>query len=109
MDRRREPRLSTDAPARLTLLGRNPETLDAQIVNASGRGLRLIVDRRLPLNAPVRVYTEDTILLGETCYAVPEGDRWAVGLMLEQVLREVNELARLVDALLQRGFTSVSR
>lgn len=93
--------------AQVTLQNDQRVCLEAEVVNASGRGMRLLVDRRLPLNAPVQVRIDSRILLGEVCYSVAEGDRWAVGVTLEQVLADVNDLARLVDALLQRAFTSI--
>jgi len=105
MDRRREPRLPIGKPAVVKCLDGEREVFDAEIVNASGRGMRLLLDRRLPVNTPVQVVSDDWSALGEVCYSVAEGDRWAVGLALETSLTGISELANLVDALLQRAFT----
>jgi hypothetical protein len=88
MERRREPRFSAETPALVTLLGSEQERLEGRVVNASGRGLRLLLN--------------GYILLGEVCYSTPEGSEYAVGLALEQALAELTELARMVDSLLRQ-------
>ena len=100
MERRREERFEADKPASVTILGEDPISLSGNIANASGRGLRILVDRPIPVNSAVRIDVDDRLLLGEVCYSVPEGNGFAVGLFLEQVLHEVTDVARLVDAIL---------
>ena len=86
MDRRRESRFSTSQPAKVTVLGEWPESLEGSVTNLSGRGLRLRLQRPLPLNAAVRVDMNGSVLLGEVCYNAPDESGCAVGLMLDQVL-----------------------
>ena len=100
MERRQESRFETDQQVQVTLLGDNEVTLKARVVNTSRRGMRLILDRSLPLNAAVRIDGDDSILLGEVCYAGQQGAEYAVGLVLDQVLHELTDLTRLAEAIL---------
>jgi hypothetical protein len=100
MDRRREPRIDTDELALITLLGDHSATYCARIVNFSGRGMRLVLDRPLPRNAPIRVDWKDCLLLGEVCYNAEQDGEYAVGLMLDQSINGVSELAQLAQAAL---------
>lgn len=99
MDRRQEPRFETDQPAMVTLLGEGRFTRPGVIKNVSGRGMRVELDAPLPLNAAVRVDARDMMLLGEVCYCEPDGQAYALGIMLEQVLYESPGLLPLVHAL----------
>lgn len=67
----------------------------ARILDFSGRGMRLLVDRSLPSGAAVKVETEDALLLGETCYSLPTSGGFEVGLELQHSLNGLRELARL--------------
>ena len=109
MDRRAEPRVPTDLIARLTVLAEPSITVEGRVINASGRGLRILVDAPVPVNLPVRIDTGDSVLLGEICYCAPEGGHFGVGLQLDEVLAEVSELARHVDTLLGRGQADLAR
>ncbi len=107
MERRREERFETDRQAIVTVLDGDKTSIAGRVVNASGRGLRLLVDRPIPVNSPVRVDLDGQLLLGEVCYTAPEGADVAVGLSLDQVLHDVTEVAKLVDAILGEGFLPV--
>lgn len=109
MGKRREPRVSVDSSARVTVLGENPRTIDGRVVNASGRGLRLLLNSPLPVGAAVQVELGQTMLLGEVCYAVPEVRSYAVGLELDQMLSGLSELARQVDTLLEAPHSAPAR
>lgn len=99
MDRRHDPRFETSQEATITLLGDHPVSLPARVENLSGRGMRVIVDRKLLVSSPVRVDLNHSILLGEVCYVEQDGDRFAVGLVLDQVLHETPELKALIAAI----------
>jgi hypothetical protein len=62
VERRKEPRLKTARPVTLTVLGpeENPArpVMEAQVLDASGGGLRLRVPRAIPCGAPVKVDAE---------------------------------------------------
>ena len=98
MDRRREPRFETSQPARVRLLGEDPVTLLGVVRNMSGKGMRLSLDRGLPLDAAVRVELGTSVLLGEVCYCQPEDSGYSVGLVLDQVLHHAAGLRPLVEA-----------
>jgi len=100
MERRREPRFPADQPAMLMALGPQQHCLPARIVEVSGRGMRLLLPQPLKLDTPVRVDCADTMLLGEVCYCLREGDQFMVGLELEHSLANLSEIGRLVDSLL---------
>ena len=99
MDRRRHPRFDTDQPVSLTVLGAHATTLDGVVLNISGSGMRLMLDCRIPLNTAVRIDLGDSIFLGEVCYTEPAGDRFATGLVLDQVLQPSVGLEPLIQAL----------
>ena len=98
MDRRREPRFETEHPVQVTLLDEEEVTLDGRMVNISGCGLRLILDRAVPLNTAVRVDCVDSILLGEVCYVEQQDDAYAVGVSLDQAVNDLAQLAQLKEA-----------
>jgi hypothetical protein len=98
MERRREPRFDVDQEARVTLLGDEQVCLDARVVNMSGRGMSLLLDRPVAVNSLVRIDLKDAMLLGEVCYSVQQGERHAIGVNLEEVISNFTELARLAEA-----------
>ena len=100
MDRRREPRFETGQEAQITLLDEQPATMPARLENLSARGMRLITNQPLPVNSPVRVDLNRSVLLGEVCYVQPLGKGFAIGLVLSEVLHEVPELQPLVAVIL---------
>ena len=66
-----------------------------QILNFSGRGLRLKSDQKLPPGTLVRIDLNTTMVLGEVCYIEPDGEGFAVGLRLEHSLKQTEGLKRL--------------
>ncbi len=74
--------------------------MPARLENLSARGMRLITNQPLPVNSPVRVDLNRSVLLGEVCYVQPLGKGFAIGLVLSEVLHEVPELQPLVAAIL---------
>ncbi len=99
MERRVEPRVPTSGLVHVTLLGEQPKTLEATVVNASAHGLRLLMAAKPPVGAAVRVDFGGSMLLGEICYVESVGDKHAAGLLLDQVLRGLPELAILSEAI----------
>jgi hypothetical protein len=108
MDRRREPRLEISRPVVITVLTDPPVTCAGVLLNISARGVQLRSELAAPLNAPVKVLLDDALLLGEVCYCRQEwasedsGPNWLVGLANEQVLTNLDELKRLVMAVMGR-------
>ncbi|MBL8296239.1 MAG: PilZ domain-containing protein [Bryobacterales bacterium] len=101
MDLRTENRVPVQRPVKLTVLGDQPQEFEAYLNNVSGRGLRVVMDAPVALDAAVRVDLDDSIILGEVCYCEPCGNRWALGLEMEQSLSDLRGLCRLVERLLQ--------
>lgn len=95
MDSRAEPRFPADTKVKVTLLQGGPAGVSGQVVNMSGRGLKLFVGRPLPAGAAVKVEANDTLLLGEIVYCRAEAGGFAVGLQLKHALFHLRELARL--------------
>lgn len=100
MEKRAETRRSIRGTATLTLLCGTEEKCTAEMVNISGRGMRLISGCAIPLGVPIRVDAEDCMWLGEVCYCEPAGSGYAVGLRLDQCLSHVSSLERLTRSLL---------
>ena len=99
MDLRRELRLLTGGRAAVTLLG-EAESMDAEIVNLSARGICVAVNRSVCPGAPLQIDFSDTLLLGEAVYCRPAGDGFQVGVALEHALCHVAEWARIRRRLL---------
>ncbi|MCX6590184.1 MAG: PilZ domain-containing protein [Acidobacteria bacterium] len=107
MERRRESRHQTNQPVQLTLLGDKPgqnHTLEGTILDFSGRGLRVEVQEAVAPGAAVRLDMKDQLMLGEICYCQrAENGKWAVGLQMEQALSHLDDLSRLMNALMGEG------
>jgi hypothetical protein len=100
MEKRREPRFETERAVRLNVLGDPCAEMTARIVNISGTGMRIMVDRPLALGVALQVEWDDMLLRGDVCYCQPMEDGHAIGLKLEQALLHTRELAKLSRALL---------
>ena len=101
MDSRSQPRLETDEPVHVTVLGECDTRFLGRITNTSSRGIGLVADQPAPLGSAVKVEWGHTLLLGEVCHCRPEGDGYAISLELEHALYHTDELARLAAILLE--------
>lgn len=62
--------------------------------------MRVRIPAQVESGAAIRVEMEDQMLLGEVCYCQSlTGGQFALGLMMEQSLRNLDDLSRLVQAL----------
>ncbi len=93
MDRRREPRIRAYQTVQLTVLGDAGYSTPANATQLSLHGIRLILDRPIPVNAAVKVVCDDWLGLGDVCYCTFERAHYVVGVRLEQVLIGLEELA----------------
>ena len=100
VERRREPRFVGDQPVNLTVLRDTETHVSATVTNYSGRGIRVSAPTAIPVGSAVRIDLDDAIALAEVCYCQKQGDSYAVGLQLEQILAGIKELARLNRSLL---------
>ena len=99
-DRRREPRFSTDQSAVLVLLSEGDLRLPVQVLEISGTGLRLLLNRLVHVDSAVRIDLNDCILLGEVCHCAPAPGGYLCGVQLEQALTNVSDLVRLNEHLM---------
>jgi hypothetical protein len=92
MDRRREPRIRAYETVSLTVLGDAGYTTPANAIQLSAHGMRLVIDRPIPVNAAVKIVCDDWLGLGEVSYCTEERGHYVVGLHLDQVLVGLGEL-----------------
>lgn len=64
-------------------------------VEVSGRGMRVLLNRPVPVGAAIKLEPGNEIILGEVCYCQPDGLGFAVGLRLDQVLSNLEQLEDL--------------
>lgn len=70
--------------------------------------MRLIVPRDISVGTAMRLDFENQLVLGEVCYCQAAGDSsFIIGLELEQSLSNLDDLARLVRALIGDDFKTV--
>jgi hypothetical protein len=101
MDLRSQPRLETNEPVHVTVLGECDTEFLGRITNISSRGIGLLADQPAPIGSAVKVEWGHTLLLGEVCHCRLEGAGYAIGLELEHALYHTDELARLAANLLE--------
>jgi|SRR5271170_6316783 len=108
LERRSEPRLAANEPVVVTELGQpqlHPK--GGLIVEISGSNLTLKLPSAIPLGTPVKVETNDLLMLGEVMRCEPEGDGFRLGLQLRHALRDLPALEKLNRAL--RGEEEAAR
>jgi len=100
-ERRGEPRITTNTPARLCLLG-DPggPAGESRILDFSGRALLLSAPFPAPCGSPVRIEGGDMLLLGEVCRVEPAEQGWRIAVEIRHSLRGLSELERLNRSLL---------
>ena len=106
MERRRYPRFRQNEAVSVTMLGKDSHLVKGVIVDASQSGLRLWSPELLAAGTLVKMESEDTLLLGEVCYAQPAaadfalGPGFLMGLELSRALYGLSELRQLNRSLL---------
>jgi hypothetical protein len=106
MDMGEQAGIRSGQPVRATVLAEPEVELFGQIVESSGKRLRLLLDRSIPQGAAVKVVGfEQTLLLGEVCGCQPAGHEFEIALVLEHTLVHTDELALLAQKLLEEGPT----
>jgi hypothetical protein len=99
---RREPRFDGDQTVAVTNLEQPGLPFLGRLVNFSANGTRMALDREVQPGTMVKVEWGSTILLGEIIYCSPQGEEFAVGLELEDVLYEREEM---LDSMIQAWTT----
>jgi hypothetical protein len=103
VERRSEPRLESQRTVVLTLLKENGIELPAQAIEMSGTGMRVFLNRAIPVGATVKVETDDSMMLGEVCHCATHVNGFLAGLVLHQVLSKLGELARLNERMMGKN------
>jgi hypothetical protein len=93
MDRRKEPRIRAYETVNLTVLGDAGYSTLANAIQLSPHGMRLVMDRPIPVNTAIKVVCDDWMALGEVCYCNQERGHYVVGLQVDQVLMGLEALA----------------
>lgn len=98
-DQRKEPRLALTGNTSATLSVLNGSQvgspLPVEVMNLSGRGLRLRATQAQVPGTLVRIDLNQTLMLAEVCYSEPDGRGFALGLRLEHSLLQTEGLERL--------------
>jgi len=84
VDMRREPRFSFDETVRVTLVTERERPAAGRVVNVSNKGLGLVLGDDLPVGAEVEADINEVLVRGRIVHSRREGDRFAVGVSLDQ-------------------------
>ena len=106
-DRRSDPRIPTDQPVTVTVLGPSDPSFSATLANFSGRGACLVANRDLPPSSLLKIEMENTLLLGEVIHSRPVDGAFEVGVLLDHALHHTGELSRLAKRLLGEKISPV--
>ncbi len=101
-EQRTQLRMEVDQPVRITLLDQPRRVQKGRLANLSGRGMRIVVGEAMPIDGAVKVDWDDTLVLGEVRYCVPESNQFVIGLELQHSLTELGSLVRLSESLLAK-------
>lgn len=105
MDQRSQPRIDTNEPVFVTLLGESEIRLVGRITNYSHQGMGLHLSEPAPLGGAVKVEWGNALLLGDVCYCHADKEGFAIGLCLEHALYNMRELGELARRLLDESPT----
>ena len=87
LERRREPRISTDDPASMQVLNPLLEgRFMIRVLDVSKNGLKLSCSTRLQRGTLVQVYIKNIVAMGEVRHCVQIGDEFHAGVQLDDVL-----------------------
>jgi hypothetical protein len=103
VERRSEPRAAANEPARVTILDEKQEHFPARVIDLSGKGLRLGAPRGIASGTLIRVDLQDSILLGEVSHGTEQGSEVQIGVQIEHVLTNLQQLERLRESLLEQS------
>jgi hypothetical protein len=87
--------VSVDQPVVVTILGTCPERLTARVGNADGWGVRLEMPGPVTPGAALKIELADAILLAEVTSCRKDGDGYVAGVVVQEVLSGLAELARI--------------
>ncbi|HTS62069.1 MAG TPA: PilZ domain-containing protein [Candidatus Acidoferrales bacterium] len=99
MDHRHFKRHPGNQPASITLFG-TPETrIPGRIRNISGQGMGIEVGQPVESGTELKIEVPRTALLGKAIYCRPDGDRFYIGVRLDEPLRTLIAMSRALEEL----------
>jgi PilZ domain len=105
MDHRRFKRHAGNQPANITLCGAQEVCIQGHIKNISGEGMGIEVDQPIDSGTPLKIQVPKSVLLGKAVYCRPQGDRFYVGIRLDEPLRTLVAMSRALEDLQMRPAT----
>ena len=94
MERRAAPRIESEVPVTITILGSVLAQCRGHLVNASVGGISARVDHPLAKRETVKLVAENQMFVGRVVYCRPVGDVYLVGIGLTHKVPEA-ELEKL--------------
>jgi hypothetical protein len=79
MNRRTEPRFQVYASAKLALFDDPEAEANAELVDVSGAGLRIMATQEIPADEIITVETDQHLILAHVRNCAPQGDKFSVG------------------------------
>lgn len=94
--------LRVNTPVTVTVLGPSPGPAAPGVVaDLSGKGLRITVLSPMPCGTPVKVETDELMMLAEVCCCKAVRNGYEAGLMVSEMLSGLSDSRRLSRALLE--------
>lgn len=86
MEYRREQRFKPNLTATVTVLGlmRGP-TMQAQVLDVSGSGMRLLTRLPVPCGASVEIQMTGNLARGSVCRCEPDQDSYELGVQVAEI------------------------
>jgi hypothetical protein len=101
MDQRRERRVEGNQSAWITIYGKVETRVPGCVRNVSGRGIGLEVAEPIGTGSALKIEAGDSMLLGEVIYCRPDGDRFYLGVELDQAVHSLIALGNSVREFVQ--------
>lgn len=91
MERRKKSRFEISKRITLKVLDRwaGPslgKCIEGHVTDISGSGLRLRLPMPVPCGVTVEIADQHTVILGEVCRCVPDGDAYTAGVRMRETL-----------------------
>jgi hypothetical protein len=91
VERRRAPRSKISKQVTLKVLDRMSgpslgKSMEGRVTDVSGSGMRLRLPLPVPAGAPVEIRDRKLLILGEVSRCVPDGDAYAAGIRVTEML-----------------------
>jgi hypothetical protein len=85
MERRSDPRSQIHQPVKVGLDDRSHDQWDGVIIDISGSGMKISMDRSVALQSKVRLNADGLVVVARVVFCLPDADRFAVGVEVEGV------------------------